>query len=322
MREITFLKHNADKWKKIEAHLAGEATLAPDLLADFFVQLTDDLAYAKTFYPGSKTTSYLNTLTARVHQRLYHNKRERQGRLLRFFTSEYPHVLATIQKEILLSFTILMLATMIGALSALYDDTYVRLILGDTYVNMTLENIENQDPMAVYKKMYGIDMFVGITVNNVFVSFYAFAMGVLLSFGTGYILFQNGVMLGAFHALFYQMDVLGVALKTIWIHGSLEIPAIVVAGAAGLVMGNSILFPGTYTRKQSFVLGARKGLKTVMGMLPFFLAAGFLEAYVTRHNQMPTAVSLFIIFSLLACFILYVVVYPRYVTKRSRPTLE
>nr|BFF41353.1 hypothetical protein BACY1_31580 [Tenacibaculum mesophilum] len=72
------------------------------------------------------------------------------------------------------------------------------MILGDGYVNMTLENIENGDPMAVYKKANEVDMFIGITVNNIKVAMYAFVLGMLFSVGTLYIMMQNGIMLGSF----------------------------------------------------------------------------------------------------------------------------
>ena len=73
----------------------------------------------------------------------------------------------------------------------------------------------------------------------------------------------------------------------IWIHGTLEISAIVLAGAAGLVLGNSFLFPKTYTRMASILKGAKDGLKIVLGLIPIFIVAAFFESFVTRHTEMP-----------------------------------
>ena len=108
-----------------------------------------------------------------------------------------------------------MLSIGIGALSAAHDDTFVRLILGDAYVNMTLNNIEQGDPMAVYKSMHQSDMFFAITFNNVRVSFMAFVMGLLISVGSGLIMFYNGIMLGAFQYFFYQKGLLLTSFLTI-----------------------------------------------------------------------------------------------------------
>jgi uncharacterized membrane protein SpoIIM required for sporulation len=210
-----------------------------------------------------------------------------------------------------------MVAVLIGVVSSAYDDTFVRLILGDGYVNMTLENIEKGDPMAVYKKMNGVDMFFGITFNNVRVSFLAFIGGTLLSFGTAYFLFTNGVMLGAFQYFFAGHGLLWESARVIWIHGTIEISAIVIAGAAGFVIGNSILFPGTYSRLLSFRMGAMRGLKIAVGLVPLFVAAGFLESFVTRLTEMPWAVSVFIIGSSAAAVVYYFVVYPIILERKS-----
>ncbi len=106
--------------------------------------------------------------------------------------------------------------------------------------------------MAVYKGMSEGSMFLTITINNIRVSLLAFAAGVLFSVGTGYILFRNGIMLGAFHYLFFEHGYFDDTILTIWIHGTLEITAIIIAGAAGLIMGNGLLFPGTYPRAYAF----------------------------------------------------------------------
>ena len=149
--------------------------------------------------------------------------------------------------------------------------------------------------MAVYKQMGEVDMFLKITINNVMVSFRVFAVGVFSAFVTGLMLFYNGVMLGSFQYFFYEQGLFLDSFLTIWIHGTLEISAIVIAGAAGLVMGNSLIFPGAYPRTVSFMRGAKRGLKIVVGLVPVFIAAGFLEGFVTRHTGMPAVVKICII---------------------------
>lgn len=317
MKEITFLKKNADKWQEFEALLQSPERKNPDRLSELFFELTDDLSYARTFYPGSKTVSYLNQLTSRVHREIYKNKKERSGRIFSFWKRELPLLFKKSHKQLLYSFLTFALAIIIGAVSAAHDDTFVRLILGDTYVNMTLDNIEKGDPMAVYKKMNEMDMFLGITLNNIYVSFLAFIAGLIFSFGTIYILFTNGIMLGAFQYFFYQHDLLAESMLTIWIHGTLEISAIVIAGCAGLVMGNSILFPGTLPRGTSFIRGAKQGIKIIIGLVPIFITAGFLEGFVTRHTDMPVALSLSIIFGSLAFITWYFIIYPIILNKKT-----
>ena len=171
-------------------------------------------------------------------------------------------------------------------------------------------NIQNDDPMAVYKSANEIDMFMGITFNNIRVSFLAFVMGILASLGTGLILMQNGIMIGSFFELFFREGVLMDSLLVVFIHGTLELSAIVVAGAAGITMGSGLLYPGTYSRMHSFKRSAKEGLKMTTGLIPIFIAAGFLESFVTRHTDMPVLLSLFIIGGSLAFVIWYFVYYP------------
>lgn len=316
MKEITFLNQNADKWQQFETLISTKGNSDPDLMADLFIQITDDLSYSKTNYPKSKTTQYLNSIAARVHQEIYKNKKEKSGRIASFWKHELPFIFKDSQKQLLYAFLIFSVSMLIGIVSSAYDDSFVRLILGDGYVNMTLDNIDKGDPMAVYKSMNQIDMFLGITINNIKVAFMCFALGIFFSFGTGAVLFYNGVMLGAFQYFFYAKGLLLTSMLTIWIHGTLEISAIVIAGCAGLVVGNSLLFPKTYSRSVSFIKGAKQGVKIVVGLVPIFIAAGFLESFVTRYTQMPIWMSLLIIGGSLFFIIWYFIIYPVVLNRR------
>ncbi len=310
MKEVRFLKENKDKWEEFESMIDSKETPDPDQLAGLYIQTMDDLSYARTFYPSSKTTRYLNQLSAKIHRIIYRNKKEDSSRLKKFILIELPLILARSRREIIISFIVTLFGVFIGGMSTAFDDGFVRLIMGDAYVNMTIENIKNNDPMAVYKKANEIEMFLGITLNNVRVSFYAFAFGVFFSVGAGYILFSNGVMLGAFFYFFIQRGLFYESFRTVWIHGALEISAIVIAGAAGMVIGNSILFPGTFKRRDSFRFGAKNGVKIVFGLIPIFIVAGFLEGFVTRHTEMSDWIAFPIIISSFAFMIYYFIIYP------------
>ncbi len=149
------------------------------------------------------------------------------------------------------------------------------------------------------------------------VAFIAFAFGAICSIGTVYVLFTNGVMLGAFCTFFYTQGVFFEANRQIWLHGTLEISVIVIAGCAGLIMGNSILFPGTFSRRQSFMRGAKDGLKVVVSTIPFFIMAGFIEGFITRYSNMPDALALLIIGGSLLSIVLYYIVYPNLLNRKT-----
>ncbi|MDO6473673.1 stage II sporulation protein M [Maribacter sp. 1_MG-2023] len=310
MREAAFVKQNKEKWIAFENAINLGATSNPDELANGYIQLTNDLAYAQTYYAESKTLLYLNGLASQAHQKIYKNKKESKNRILSFWVTEFPLFFKKYHSTLGIAFLIFVIASAIGSLSALNDATFVRLILGDAYVNETLNNIANGDPAAIYKGGSEIGSFLGITINNIRVAFLAFAFGVITSIGTGYILFSNGVMLGAFITFFYTKGVFFEANKQIWLHGTIEISVIIIAGCAGLIMGNSILFPKTYSRRVSFMKGAKDGLKVVVSTIPFFIIAGFIEGFITRYTGMPNWLAFLIIGASLFLIIFYYIAYP------------
>lgn len=316
MKEVVFLQHNTEKWRQFEVLLASRDGVDPDRLAELYVEVTDDLSHARTFYPKSKTVAYLNGLALKVHGRIYKNKRERLGRVITFFTEEFPLMMYAHRKELFYSFAFTVVGLLIGIISTMHDLAYVRLILGDEYVNMTLENIKDGNPLGIYGMEGEWSMFLWLPMHNILVAFRAFAYGVTLSLGTIWMLVSNGVMLGAFHTMFFQNNLLYDSLRIVWIHGTLEITAIVVAGCSGLVLGNSILFPGTYSRMQAFRNGAADGLKIILGTVPLLLVAGFLESFVTRHTGMPLPLNFAIIGGSLAFVIFYLVIHPRNLHRR------
>lgn len=317
MREAAFVKKNKDKWQLFENALHKDVVITPDELSDLYVEVTDDLSYAKTFYPTGNTFVYLNALASTAHQKIYKTQKESKNRIVNFFKTEFPLLFYQYQKELVIAFLVFAFFTLVGAFSASTDIDFVRLILGDGYVNMTLENIEKGDPMGVYKKANEINMFIGITLNNIRVAMYAFLLGMLFSVGTLFIMMQNGIMLGSFLYFFYEKGLLWESSRTIWIHGTIEISVIIIAGCAGLVLGNGLLFPRTYTRLESFKRSVKDGLKIMVSTIPFFIIAGFLEGFVTRHTEMPDWLAILIIAFSLALIIFYYVVYPIQVTKKT-----
>ncbi|HYE53334.1 MAG TPA: stage II sporulation protein M, partial [Chitinophagaceae bacterium] len=244
MREGLFLKKNIEKWKQYQA----EHVTDPDEMADRFTELVNDLGYSKTFYPQSKVTHYLNGLASRIYLNIYQNKKEETSRIVRFWKTELPLTVRRHHRILLYAFIIFVSFAIMAAFSAAHDETFVRGILGDQYVEMTEENIERGDPFGVYKTESEMDMFLAIALNNIKVSFLCFVLGFFLSLGTIWVLFQNGVMVGAFEYMFFAKGLGWPSVLVIWIHGTLEISSIIISGAAGMILGNSILFPGTHKR--------------------------------------------------------------------------
>lgn len=312
MREGRFIKKNIDKWKQYQYETASD----PDEMAQQFTELVNDLGYAKTFYPHSKVTQYLNGLASKIYLGIYKNKREESSRIWRFWRTELPLTVRKHHRELLYALLLFTSFAIMAAFSAAQDQTFIRGVLGDGYVEMTEENIAKGDPFGVYKDKSKLEMFLAIALNNVKVSFMVFVGGFLLSVGTVWMLFENGMMLGAFQAFFFLKDLGWQSVLVVWIHGTLEISAIIIAGGAGLIVGNSILFPGTHKRLHSLKRGAKDGLKLMVGLVPVFIVAAFLEGFITRYSTMPKGISISILAGSFLFIVWYFIIYPIQVQKR------
>lgn len=318
MREIAFIKQNKEKWLNIEQQLSAKNKISADDWSQMYIQLSNDLAFSQTYYPKSDVTLYLNNLAATVHQKIYTNYKYEKNVLSKFFFDEVPRIAYDYRKVLYFSLALFLVFVGIGALSAAFDDRFVRLILGDAYVNATLDNIAKGDAMAVYKGSSEWGSTIGITLNNLYVGMRCYIYGIFGGIGTFFIVLYNAVMVGSFQYFFYEQGVFGDSVRGIWLHGSMEIMAIVIEVCAGFILGSSILFPGTYTRMQSLKRGFKKSFKLFISTMPFTIFAGFIEGYITRYaKEMPDALNYLIIFSTLGLIVFYYFVYPVFVHRKN-----
>jgi len=316
MKESLFIKQNKKKWKELEKHLASDNS-DPDKLSDLYIQVSDDLSYARTFYPNRSVRLYLNNLAQQVYSNIYKSRRSSWSDILFFWKEELPKIVWDSRKELSVSFFVFVLAVSIGVFSAIQDPEFVRVVLGDEYVNMTQANIKNGDPMAVYKQSKHMDMFLGITLNNVRVDFLTFASGLVLGIGSILIMFYNGIMVGVFQFFFVQQGLFIDSALTIWLHGTLEMSGMVLAGAAGIRLGSGLVFPGTYSRLQAFQVSALHGFKLLMGTIPITIFAAIIESFLTRYTETPNIIRFLLIFSSLLFIVLYFIVYPYIKNKKG-----
>lgn len=295
MTEKEFIKQNKASWQELEKQLERDKA-NPEVLQSLFVKISGDLSYARTFFPRRSVRIYLNHLVGRVFNKMKIRKKQNILKsLVNFYLKTLPEHIIYNKNAFLTSFAVFTIAILIGIFSLWQDPEFVYDILGHSYVSMTESNIANEDPMAVYKSMRSDSMFLAITVNNIRVAFLAFVLGITACIGTFYILVRNGIMIGVFQSFFYYKGLLATSFLTIWIHGTIEISSIIIAGAAGIILGNGILFTGTYSRGISIRRAATSAVYILISTIPLFIMAGFLESYITRLTGLPDAIKLSII---------------------------
>lgn len=317
MKESKFVDQNKAKWHEYEKDLRNKKSRTARL-SQLFIQVTDDLSYARTFYKYRSVRVYLNGLAQKLFNDLYRNQTGSWAAFIRFWKFDLPMLVHDCRKEFRISFIVFLLAFGIGVLSSYYDLNFARLILGEKYVEMTIQNIQNNDPMAVYKDGDKTYMFLYITFNNLRVALETFVMGCFFSIGALFRLIYNGIMLGAFQYFFIERGLFIESFLTVWQHGTLEISCIIIAGAAGITLGKGLLFPGTYSRTQSFKISAFRGLKIFIGIAPIIVLAAFIESFFTRFTELNDYVRLMVILLSLAFVLIYFVWYPWFLAKRHK----
>ena len=309
MKETRFIAQNKEKWQESE-NLLQEREKDPEKLSNLFTQVIDDLSFSRTYYPNRAVRVYLNKIAREYFSIIYKHQKSRKNTFRSFWLDELPQIVYRSRKPLLISLVIFLVAAGIGVFSSMKDPHFTSTILGERYVAMTQANIEKGDPMAVYKEAHEVEMFLGITFNNLMVAFRTYVTGIFFSIGTIAILLYNGIMVGCFQFFFIERGLFAESALTIWLHGTLEISSIILAGGAGLTLGSGLLFPGTYSRLQAFQITAIRSLKLMLGITPIFIFAAVIESFLTRYTEIPDILRLFLIV-LSATFIIgYFVVYP------------
>jgi uncharacterized membrane protein SpoIIM required for sporulation len=285
-------------------------------MASEFTRLVDDLGYAKTFYPTSKVTQYINSLATRIYLDIYKNRKEESNRLVYFWKYDVPLTIRKHHATLLFAFILFVLFFSVGFFSSTQDENFTRDVLGNGYVDMTEQNIDEGNPFGVYRSGNSFLMWLGLMINNIMVSLMYFVKGILFGILSIYSMIKEAIRLGAFEHMFFAKGLGGKAAVTVLIHGLLELTAIIIASGAGVVLGKSILFPGTISRWRSLQTGVKDGVKIVIGLMPIFAIAAFFEGFVTRYYNMPIFLSSAILIASGSFIVWYFIVYPMQLQKK------
>lgn len=316
MKETSFIEQNKKKWQRFE-ELYESTSNDPEELSDLYMDITDDLSYSQTFYKHRTVRVYLNQLAQKVYTGVHKQKGESLKKFLTIWQVSLPLEIYRSRKNLLFALIAFLVYVAIGVLTTHIDPDFPRLVMGDSYVDMTLENIQKGNPLAVYENDDQLSMFIRISTNNLKVAFATFLVGFAFTIGTHLMMFFNGVMLGSFQYFFHTKGLLVTSFLGIWIHGAFEISAIVLAAGAGITAGNGLLFPGSYTRLQSLQLSTKRGLKIMLSLMPIIVIAGFLESYVTHNYQSLPDWSKWTLIAVSFGIILFLYVfYPIYVARK------
>ena len=315
MKESDFINQNKIKWVEVEKNLTNK-DVSPTQTSKLFVQVTDDLSYARTFYKNRSVKIYLNEIAKFLFNDINKTKNNYFKSFIQFWKTDLPIVMYLSRRSMLISLIVFVSCFILGVVTSIYDPAFCKSILSSSYIDMTNENIAKGDPMAVYKSSSELETFLPIFVNNIKVDFITFFSGIFMAIGSLFIMVVNGVMVGVFQYFFIEKGLFWESFLAIWTHGTLEISAIILSGGAGLTLGKGLLFPGTHSRFQALKVSGMNGLKIIMGVAPITLIAAFIEGFLTRHTNIPDVIRFLFILLSLAFVVIYFFWYPRKVAKK------
>ncbi len=287
MKLDVFVRKQKDQWYRLSRLLDQNENRLSDSdelseLIRLHRAVCSDFAYVKSRFPHSAVARDLNSIVQRAHAVIYGYRVRPSVNWFRLGLQIAREAFARSRRLIFLSTTIFVVGMVLAFLSCWLNPDMPRHLLGDHYVDMTIANIHKDDPFAVYKSESSPLMSSFIMTNNIKVTFFAFALGIFLGIGTIYVLFYNGLILGAFFHIFYEHDLLFESYLTLMMHGTIELSCIFIAGGAGLLLGKGFLFPGLLPRVQAIRENALLAIRLLLSTVPLLVLAGIVEGFVTR----------------------------------------
>jgi uncharacterized membrane protein SpoIIM required for sporulation len=238
-------------------------------------QVASDLSTLRQDSTARVYAEHLNQLLARAHHIIYSSRRKGFLKVLLFLRDEYPVVVQHQIHYVLLSLILLLGGASLGSVLTLARPQFMRHLLGPAMVQ-TIERHEMWTHSIVGIEPVASSM---IMTNNLSVCFIAFAGGIVFGLGPLYSMIFNGLLLGVI-GVACQQHGMGLDLWSfVAPHGSLELPSIILAGAAGLRLAHGLLFPGVYSRRESVALAGVEATRLVAGIIPLLVIAGTLEGF-------------------------------------------
>jgi uncharacterized membrane protein SpoIIM required for sporulation len=292
MNKQSFLRERRPAWERFHSLLARVETLRrPRLSGDEVTELSElfralcyDLALVRSRDWGSSLERYLNDLVVRGHGAFYGLKPKRRGQIARFFSAEFPSLLRQNQVFFWVSLTVFAVPLIVSWILVSRDPSLAQRVLPGTALHTMdemysteIESNERQD--AAMAGFY--------VHHNTSIAFQCFALGIFFGVGTLYVLLSNGIQLGTISGYVIAQGHGERFLSFVVSHSSFELTAIVVAGAAGLVLGHSLLAPGALSRLAALRIRGLVAVKLALGSAGMLFIAALIEGFWSAQPTPP-----------------------------------
>ncbi|NSW57881.1 MAG: stage II sporulation protein M [Armatimonadetes bacterium] len=252
-------------------------------------RLAAQLSEARATEADPERVQYLNQLCARAYARIYTGRSRRQLGIGRLFAAEIPRTFRRRGAYLLASGAITVGAALIACIAVLADPSWAPAFVSEGAVHTWQQFAEKGEPAGSYfadtaAQLGGAEFSGLLFSNNIQVALKAFAFGMLFGLGTLYVLIANGFMVGALLGVAANEDQLLLFVSVIAPHGVAELSAILIAGAAGLLIGHALVDPGDRPRRDALRIAAQDAVRLIIGTVPMFLVAGIIEGMISPQN--------------------------------------
>lgn len=308
MISVAWLKKRQPYWARLESLLGdikqhGLHALGRDDLRELgllYRQTATDLSAVRSDPSSVQQSRYLNQLLGRAHNAVYSGQKKTVSRVIQFFWNEYPVIFRRYLSYTAASTAIFALGALAGMFITLSNPDYMREFLGPQMVS-TIEKHEMWTHSVVSAAPQESSF---IMTNNMTVSFLTFAGGITAGLWTLFQLFFNGMLLGVIGVACAMNDMSVKLWSFVAPHGVLELPAIFIAGGAGLRLAQALLFPGTLSRRDSLAIGGNQAVQLLVGVIPVLIIAGTIEGFFSP-SSVPAPAKFLVAALLFTLFTLY-----------------
>lgn len=276
-------------------------------------QAAADLSALREDPSGKSYARTLNLLLARAHNTIYTGRKSSDGGILHFFRFEYPKLFRRNLGLINTAFLLFLAGAIAGALLTLSRPEFMRLYINPEMMR-TIERHQMWTDSIVSIKPAASSQ---IMTNNITVAFGAFALGISAGLGTLFILINNGVMLGVIGVACWLNGMSLSLWSFVAPHGVLELPAIFIAGGAGLRIAQGMLFPGLLSRRDALAKSGAEAVRLILGTIPMLIVAGCIEGFISPSPNIAWQLKFSLAFAIAVIFCAYLTLSTRGTTDQS-----
>jgi uncharacterized membrane protein SpoIIM required for sporulation len=278
-------------WTRLEALLArgqrGVSQLSHDELRELallYRQTAADLSTAREHRADAHLARHLNQLLGRAHNLIYSGRPTRPRGILAFYTTTFPRTFRATWRYSLAATLLFLAGAFVGSAVSLVDPGFQRFMLGGEMMD-TIERREMWTHGILTVKPLASS---AILTNNLSVAFAAFAMGITAGLGTAWMMLLNGLLIGVVATACFRAGLSLSLWSFVAPHGALELPAIFIAGGAGLILGRGLTDPGMLARRDALAESGARAIRLLLGVIPMLIIAGAIEGFISPVGLPPT----------------------------------